>query len=143
MTGIQGISLFNSLCNCLPYLEIFRQVFLNSLFSLRFGLFGNKVATIITNAPSPNNLPTAPGMLRFSDRLTSIPTTSAAPIKSAVSANDSPDETAAQLNPTDNEYRTLVELIGLYQTVKILEAEFSLITGDNAKSNNENEFKLG
>jgi hypothetical protein len=83
-------------------------------------------------------------MLRFSDRLTSTPPTSAEPTKAVAAGKGSPDETAAQLsNPTDTEYTALVELIGLHQTVKILEAEYSLITGTDFNSNKENEFNSG
>jgi hypothetical protein len=69
-------------------------------------------------------------MLRFSDRLVSAPSTSS---EQVIGVNGSSDETPTATNgeSTDYEYSTLVELLGLHQTVKALEAEYCKITGVN------------
>jgi hypothetical protein len=80
-------------------------------------------------------------MLRFSDRLTSTPSVPSEQVKTI---NVPSDETAIKSpSPADQEYLALVELIGLHQTVKILEAEYSLVTGGNGKSNREFDIKNG
>jgi hypothetical protein len=58
--------------------------------------------------------------------------------------NASSDETAIKPpSPNDQEYATLVELIGLYQTVKVLEAEYNLVTGRDGKTNKGFDIKTG
>ena len=80
-------------------------------------------------------------MLRFSDRLTSTPSTSLEQVKTI---NTPSDETAIKSpSPTDQEYTALVELIGLHQTVQILETEYSLVTGGDSKMNKEFHIKNG
>ena len=75
-------------------------------------------------------------MRRFSDRLTSTSAT-------MIADNGSSDERAIKSSsPTDQEYIALVEVIGLHQTVKILEAEYCLIVRDG-KPNKDLEVKLG
>jgi hypothetical protein len=143
LSELRGTSSFSSLQNC-P-LQLFQQSSIRFISPLiRFGLFKNKLRHLYPTHHHQNIQSVAPGMLRFSDRLTLTPSTSAEPIKAAAAVNDSPDETTSQSsNPTETEYTTLVELIGLHQTVKVLEAEYSLITGDDGQSNKGNEFKLG
>ena len=80
-------------------------------------------------------------MLRFSDRLTSTPSMSS---EQAKTINPSSDERAIKsTSPTDQEYIALVELIGLHQTVKVLETEYNLVTGGDGKSNKEFDIKNG
>jgi hypothetical protein len=83
-------------------------------------------------------------MLRFSDRLTSTSST-VSQVKPVLAINDSSDETESKSStPTaDQEYNNLVELIGLHQTVKVLEAEYSLVAGGNGKLNNALEVIFG
>ena len=80
-------------------------------------------------------------MLRFSDRLTSTASTSLEQVKTI---NAPSDETAIKSpSPTDQEYIALVELIGLHQTVQVLEAEYSVVTGGDGKMNKEFDIKNG
>jgi hypothetical protein len=72
-------------------------------------------------------------MLRFSDRLTS--TSGPTPeVKLPVIDGPSSDEADTKSIPVpEQEYSSLVGLIGLHQTVKILEAEYSLVAGGDGK----------
>jgi hypothetical protein len=72
-------------------------------------------------------------MLRFSDRLTSTSSTLLEQVKTVAPASVSSDDTTKSTTPTEQEYITLVELIGLHQTVKVLEAEYSLVAGGDGK----------
>lgn len=76
-------------------------------------------------------------MLRFSDRLTSTCSTLSEQVKSIATASVSSDDTTKSTTATDQEYITLVELIGLHQTVKVLEAEYSLVAGGDGKLKND------
>jgi hypothetical protein len=83
-------------------------------------------------------------MLRFSDRLTSTSSTQAEQPKAAAPVDGSSDETlTSQTSLSDQEYTALVELIGLHQTVKVLEAEYSLVTGGDGKIGKDDEVKHG
>ena len=74
-------------------------------------------------------------MLRFSDRLTSTSSALSEQVKSVAAANVSSDDTTKFSPPNDQEYITLVELIGLHQTVKVLQAEYNLVAGGDCKLN--------
>jgi hypothetical protein len=62
-------------------------------------------------------------MLRFSDRLNSLTTSVQTPSKATIAPSDE------SLRSRDNEYNKLLELLGLHQTVKILEAEYCWAMG--------------
>jgi len=73
-------------------------------------------------------------MIRFSDRLmsTSGPTAEVnlPPTNCALS-----DEGEGKPSTPEQEYSALVGLIGLHQTIRILEAEYSLVAGDGKQGN--------
>lgn len=76
-------------------------------------------------------------MLRFSDRLTSTSSAPPEQVKAApvvIGGSDEPPRVSngEALTSTDHEYGALVELLGLHQTVKALEAEYRLLTGGDA-----------
>lgn len=83
-------------------------------------------------------------MLRFSDRLTSTSTTPAEQSKDLAASRDSSDEPSTDgSSPLDRGYANLVELLGLHQTVRILETEYNCITGDSAKVKEGKDSKNG
>ena len=83
-------------------------------------------------------------MRRFSDRLVSSSSTTAEQSKTFATLNVSSDETGSDSSSSnDQDYTTLVEMIGLHQTVKVLEAEYSLVTGGTGKSNKYGESTVG
>ena len=88
-------------------------------------------------------------MRRFSDRLTS---TSAGPpdqgkaVANAVSRGSDESITAfteEAMGPSEHEYAILVEMLGLHQTVKALEAEYCALTGGDAKVSGDCKPKSG
>jgi hypothetical protein len=83
-------------------------------------------------------------MLRFSDRLTSTSTASSEPTKAVTTPNGSSDVKVTDSTlTTDHEYIALVDVVGLHQTVKVLEAEYNLLTGGDIKIGKDFEMKLG
>lgn len=83
-------------------------------------------------------------MRRFSDRLVSSSSTAAEQSKAPVPVNGYSDETeSGSFSSHDPDYNALVETIGLHQTVKVLEAEYNLVTGGNGKSHTTDESKPG
>jgi hypothetical protein len=72
-------------------------------------------------------------MLRFSDRLTSSSGVSAEVKLSPTNAVPSNEGDVKPATLPEQEYSTLVGLIGLHQTIKILEAEYSLVVGGDGK----------
>ena len=83
-------------------------------------------------------------MRRFSDRLICASSTSTDPSQAFATTDGYSDETASDSSTSkDLEYSALVEMIGLYQTVKVLEAEYSLVTGGTGKRTKDEESKLG
>jgi hypothetical protein len=83
-------------------------------------------------------------MRRFSDRLVSSSSISAEQSKAFAKINGSSDEMGGDSSSSDDQdYTVLVEMIGLHQTVKVLEAEYSLVTGGTGKSNKDSESMSG
>lgn len=90
-------------------------------------------------------------MRRFSDRLTSSSSHPSEQGKGlCTSVNGSSDEslqfvTGEATGPSDCDrvYATLVEMLGLHQTVKALEAEYSAITGGDNKGFENHNSKTG
>ena len=84
-------------------------------------------------------------MLRFSDRLSSSTAAAQDVLKLAVNSSDEASGLAGEdTRPAgDSDYNNLVELLGLHQTVKILEAEYRLVAGANSHSSQKNLFKDG
>lgn len=88
-------------------------------------------------------------MLRFSDRLTS--TSSGPPDQGKLASNassGSSDESTMVMSPdstgsSDHVYASFVEMLGLHQTVKTLEAEYCAVTGGDTKGTNNVAFKKG
>jgi hypothetical protein len=77
-------------------------------------------------------------MLRFSDRLTSTSSILSEQFKSVAAEGVSSDETSkSSTAPTEQRYLILVKLVGLHQTVKVLEDEYSLISGGCKLDKNE------
>jgi len=81
-------------------------------------------------------------MLRFSDRLSSTSSTTLDQVKATGGVNGTSDEVASG-SPSEQEYTILVELIGLHQTVKILEAEYNLVLGGDGKLDKDYDIKSG
>ena len=88
-------------------------------------------------------------MLRFSDRLTS---TSSGPPDQGKLASDarsgSSDQNTMVMSPdstgsSDHVYASFVEMLGLHQTVKTLEAEYYAVTGGDTKGTDNVAFKNG
>jgi hypothetical protein len=88
-------------------------------------------------------------MLRFSDRLTSTSTTSApaAQLTPFLLIQNSDDAstviTTDAPSRADHEYVDLVELLGLHQTVKVLETEYIVMTGGDSRMAIDLEFGDG
>jgi hypothetical protein len=64
-------------------------------------------------------------MPRFSDRLTS---------STAIALDDPKDDESAsdaKMSPSEQDYHSLVEVIGLHRTLKVLESEYTRILGVN------------
>jgi hypothetical protein len=81
-------------------------------------------------------------MLRFSDRLTSVSSSPSEQAKSVDTDNGFSDEKTASLkgdtsSPKETEYVSLVEILGLHQTVKVLETEYSFVTGRDGQMTNK------
>src|ERR1700685_2783746 len=75
-------------------------------------------------------------MRRFSDRLVSSSSTTVEQSKIFATINAASDETESDSSSSnDQDYTTLVEMIGLHQTVKVGEAWYSVVTGGIGKSN--------
>ena len=70
-------------------------------------------------------------MIRFSDRLMSSGPT--AEVKLPATNSLSVEGEAEPSTSPEQEYSTLVGLIGLHQTIRILEAEYSLVAGGDRK----------
>jgi hypothetical protein len=88
-------------------------------------------------------------MLRFSDRLTSTssgpPDQGKAASKASIGSSDE-STMVTNLDPTgsgDHVYTSLVEMLGLHQTVKTLEAEYNAITGGETKGTEKMACKNG
>jgi hypothetical protein len=87
-------------------------------------------------------------MLRFSDRLTSTSSTTPEQVKAAPADIGGSDETpklsnGEALTSTDHEYSALVELLGLHQTVRALEAEYRVVTGADSPVSEALQIKRG
>lgn len=83
-------------------------------------------------------------MRRFSDRLVSSSSNNAEHSKAFPEISLSSDEVeTVSSGSNDHDYTALVEMIGLHQTVKVLEAEYSLVTGGTGKSNKVDGRKSG
>ena len=69
-------------------------------------------------------------MLRFSDRLTSTSSILSGQSKSVTAERVSSDDTPkSSTTASDEGYVTLVKLVGLHLTVKVLEDEYNLVSG--------------
>jgi hypothetical protein len=83
-------------------------------------------------------------MLRLSDRLTSVPPT---PTESRLDItgdkNTSDGKSNGSVLAAEQEYAALVDLIGLLQTVKILESEYSLLSEGKGIPPKNKYFNLG
>jgi len=90
-------------------------------------------------------------MRRFSDRLTSsssLPSEQGKGLSAPL--NGTSDEYLKAVNgeatgssDIDREYATLVEMLGLHQTVKALEAEYRVITGGDDKESDDHVSNTG
>lgn len=78
-------------------------------------------------------------MRRFSDRLSSTPSLAGELNKEVENEESSDIRTATSPGPTSSDCSGLVEIIGLHETVKVLEAEYKLIAGGDRKTEEENE----
>ena len=77
-------------------------------------------------------------MLRFSDRLTSTSSILLEQYKSVATESVSSDDTSKPSTmPTDQGYLILVKLVGLHETVKVLEDEYNLVSGGCKLDKNE------
>ena len=104
----------------------------------------NRYARTIRTLKLVSHITTTKPMRRFSDRLVSSSSTAADQSKAFADINAYSDETeSVSSSSSDHDYKALVEMIGLHQTVKVLEAEFSLVTGGTGKRNNMDESKSG
>jgi len=75
-------------------------------------------------------------MIRFSDRLMSTSGPTAEVKLPPTNCSLSDEDEAKPSTPPEQEYSTLVGLIGLHQTIRILEAEYSLVSGGDGKPRN-------
>jgi len=77
-------------------------------------------------------------MLRFSDRLASTSSSASEQAKSVGTDNEDSDEKTISFpgdtaNPKETKYASFVEILGLHQTVKLLETEYILVTGRSSQ----------
>jgi hypothetical protein len=76
-------------------------------------------------------------MLRFSDRLTSssapLELVKTAPADTGVSDETSKADNGGIMSTKDTEYSALVGLLGLHQTIKVLEAEYSIVAAADGR----------
>ena len=84
-------------------------------------------------------------MRRFSDRLSSASAATSSHKSQTIdgSSDDIVGVPGSMISAGSDEYIALVKMLGLHQTVKILEAEYRLVTGINSHSGQKTIFEDG